>query len=257
MKKALYLLVPCIVLLTIAAILGGLWPVEGTPFEAVTVRGEKVMVNGRGLYYWDTVSSVAQMQANDLITLAVAVPLLIVSFILALRGSLRGKMVLSGASLYALILAMLSFDLESLPGRFSPKLPRAWIAGLLFFAAAFLLLAWSGRIAAAYASAAAPSLENTTSMFIQAMDLAIIVPLCLVSGILLLRKSPWGYLLASVGLVKFSMLGMAVSLMAVNMVRNGVAVSPVELLVFPAMSLFGVAMTVVLLLGVSPAGTQS
>ena len=33
------------------------------------------MINGHGLYYYDTVSSVAQMQANDLITLVVGLPL--------------------------------------------------------------------------------------------------------------------------------------------------------------------------------------
>lgn len=96
MNKAMRFLVPCIVLLTLAATVGGLVPGDGSPFEAVSVRGEKVLINARGLYFWVTVSSAAQMQANDLITLFLALPLLLVSFFLAVRGSLRGKMVLAG-----------------------------------------------------------------------------------------------------------------------------------------------------------------
>ena len=50
-------------------------------------------------------------------------------------------------SLYAFIsLAMLSFDLASLPRHFSERLPRHAIAGLLFIVGGFLLLAWLGRI---------------------------------------------------------------------------------------------------------------
>jgi hypothetical protein len=35
------------------------------------------------------------------------------------------------------------------------------------------------------------------------MDLGLIVPLCLLSGTLLRRSNPWGYLLASIGMMKF------------------------------------------------------
>jgi hypothetical protein len=85
------------------------------------------------------------------------------------------------------------------------------------------------------------------SMFIQAMDLGIIVPVCVLAGILLLRRSAWGYLLASVGMMKFLTLGIDVSLMGLNMARVGVPVSVVELGVFPSMALINVVMTIVLL----------
>jgi len=276
-QNALKWLIPPIFILTLAAALAGLWPAEGAPYSLTTFRGEQVTINARGLYYWDTVSSAAQMQANDLVALALGLPLLVVSSWLAWRGSLRGRLLLAGTlgfilytyitmvfgahynalflvyvavfslSLFAFVLAMMTFDLDSLPAHFSDKLPRGWIAGLLFFAAAFLSLAWLGRIAATFSSDSAPTLENTTSMFIQAMDLGIIVPVCILSGILLLRRKPWGYLLASVGLTKFTTLGVAVSLMGLNMARVGVPVSAVELVIFPVMALAGMAMTVVLL----------
>lgn len=276
-SPALKWLIPVIFVLTFIAALAGVWPAEGTPYPLTTFRGENVTINARGLYHWDTVSSVAQMQANDLVTLVLGLPLLAVSFWLTLRGSLRGRILLAGTlgfilytyitmvfgaqynalflvyvalfslSLFTFVLVMMSFDLDGLPAHFSNQLPRGWIVGLLFFAAAFLSLAWLGRIAATFAPGTVPALENTTSMFIQAMDLGLIVPVCLLGGILLLRRQPWGYLLASVGLTKFLTLGVAVSLMGLNMARVGVPVSPVELVIFPGMALAGVVMTIILL----------
>ena len=277
MNPALKWLIPLIFVLALVAALAGVWPATGTPYPLTSFRGEAVTINARGLYYWDTVSMVAQMQANDLVTLLLGLPLLAVSFWLAWRGSLRGRLLLAGTlgfilytyitmmvgahynalflvyvalfslSLFALVLVMMSIDIHALPTRFSEKMPRGWIAGLLFFAAAFLSLAWLGRIAATFAPGAIPALENTTSLFIQAMDLGLIVPVCILSGILLLRRHAWGYLLASVGLTKFLTLGIAVSLMGLNMARVGVPVSVVELVIFPGMALAGVVMTVILL----------
>jgi hypothetical protein len=111
----------------------------------------------------------------------------------------------------------------------------------------FLLLAWLGRIAPTVLLDQTPALENSTSMFIQVMDMGVIIPVCFLSGILLLRRSAWGYLLASVSMLKFISLGLAVSLMGLNMARLGVPTSPVELIVFPAITLINLAMSVVLL----------
>ncbi|MBV6449464.1 MAG: hypothetical protein MHPDNHAH_00174 [Anaerolineales bacterium] len=273
---ALKWLVPAIMALTLIAVLMGLLPGEGQPYPLTNFRGEEVIINARGLYYWDTLSSVAQMQANDLVMLVLGLPLLAIAFWLTLRGSLRGQLLLTGTlgfilytyitmcfgaaynpffliyvalfslSLFAFILSMMSIDLQTLPAQFSEKLPRGWIAGLLFFAAAFLSLAWLGRIAATFTSGAIPALENVTSMFIQAMDLGIIVPLCVLSGSLLLHRQPWGYMLASVSLMKFLTMGIAVSLMGFNMARVGATVSAVELTVFPIITLANLVMAALL-----------
>lgn len=92
-----------------------------------------------------------------------------------------------------------------------------------------------------------PALDNVTSMFIQAMDLGLIVPLCILSGILLLRRRAWGYLLASVGLTKFLTMGVAVSVMSLNMARVGVPISMVEVVVFPTITLANIVMVTLLL----------
>jgi hypothetical protein len=277
LPSALNWLVPAIIVLALAATLAGLWPAQGTPYPLTTFRGEQVTINARGLYTWDTVSSAAQMQANDLVTLVLGLPLLALSFRLARRGSLRGRLLLAGTlgfilytyvtmcfganfnalflvyvalfslSLFAFVLVMMSFDIPALPARFSERLPRRAIAGLLLFAAAFLALAWLGRVAAALAPGAIPALDNTTSMFIQVMDLGIVVPVCVLSAVLLLRRRPWGYLLASVGMLKFLTLGIAVSLMGLNMARVGVPISAVQVGLFSAIALANLGLVVSLL----------
>ena len=251
-QSILKILIPLIVLLGLfAASMGLFHQTTGEPFAFTSHRGEAVTINGHGLYYYDTVSSAAQEQGNDIVTLVVAVPLLIVSAWLAYRGSLRGRLLLTGIlgfflytylsmcmltsfnqlflvyvalfalSLYAFILCMMSFDLSSLPQHFSERLPRGWIAGLLFLIGAFLSFSWLGKILPATFQNTTPALENTTTLVIQAMDLGLIVPLAILAGILLLRRNAWGYLLASVFVMKAIALGLAVSAMAINMTLAG------------------------------------
>ena len=66
-----------------------------------------------------------------------------------------------------------------------------------------------------------PLLDNDITMVIQAMDLSLVVPLAILSGILLLRRSAWGYLLTSVFVLKAIALGLAVSAMVINMILAG------------------------------------
>jgi len=161
-RSALQWIIPLIAVLALFAVgIGLFYQTSGDPYSLTSFRGEQVTINGHGLYHYDTVSTVAQMQGNDIITLLVGLPLLIISAWLAFHGSLRGRLLMTGTlafflytymsmsmltaynslflvyvalfglSLYGFILAMLSFDLEELPAHFSPGLPRGWIAGVL------------------------------------------------------------------------------------------------------------------------------
>jgi hypothetical protein len=278
-QKPLSWLIPLIGILSLFAAASGLfWPGDGAPYAYTTLRGEQVMINAQGLYYYDTVSSTAQMQANDLITLVLVLPLLAVSSWLAWRGSLRGRLLLTGTlgfflytymsmcfathfnalflvyvalftlSLFAFILAMMSFDLETLPAHFSERLPRRAIAGLLFAAGLFLLLAWvGGRVLPAMAPGAVPALENVTSMVIQVLDLGLILPACFLAAILLLRRQAWGYLLSSVAVMKMLTMGVAVSTMGINMALQGVPDSVVIVGIFITLTLTNMVLAVLLL----------
>lgn len=287
-KSALNILIGLIAVLALVAVGFGLfYETPGDSYPLTTIRGEEVIINGHGLYAYDTVSSTAQQQANDFITLILGLPLLIISTILANRGSLRARLLLAGTlgfflytymsmsvgtafnflflvyvalfglSLYALVLTMLTFDLKTLPAQFSDRLPRSWIAGVLFAGGALLTFAWiGGRILPTLMNNTVPALENTTTMFIQAMDLVLIAPLAFISGALLLKRSAWGYLLASVAVMKFLTMGIAVSSMGINMALRGVPEDPVFMGIFILLSLINILMAVLLLKNVREPSKQ-
>ena len=277
-QSALRWLIPLIgILALVAAGTGLFYQTDGQPYPFTSHRGEEVMIYGQGLYAYDTVSSAAQAKANDLVTLVLGLPLLAVSTWLAFRGSLRGRLLLTGTlgfflytyvslaflvsfnafflvytvlyslSLFAFILSMMSFDLETLSEKFFERLPRGWIAGLLFLIGAFLLLAWLGRILPPILQDQTPLLENATTMVIQAMDLGLILPLAVLAGILLLRHSAWGYLLASVALMKGMTMGIAVSAMGINMILQGAPQGTEALIPFLVFTLLMLIMAVILL----------
>jgi len=207
----------------------------------------------------------------------VGLPLLIISAVLAFRGSMRGKLLMTGTlgfflytymsmaslasynawflvyvvifalSLYAFILSLMSFDLAALPKAFSQKLPHGWIAGLMFLVGGFLLFAWLGRIVPPLLQNETPALENTTTLIIQFMDLALIVPMAFLGGILLLRREAWGYLLSSIMLTKGITLGLGVSAMAINTARRGVADSLGIMIPFLAITLLNLVVVSLML----------
>jgi hypothetical protein len=73
-------MLPLIGLLALfAAGMGLFYQAPGEPYPFTSHRGETVMINGRGMYYYDTVSSATQQQGNDVVALFIALPLLVAS----------------------------------------------------------------------------------------------------------------------------------------------------------------------------------
>src|SRR5690242_9981955 len=90
-------LIPPIVLFALfAALMGLFYQTPGDPYTYTNHRGETVSINGHGLYTYDTVSTAAQEQGNDIVTLVVGIPLLLISAWFAFQGSLRGHLLLAG-----------------------------------------------------------------------------------------------------------------------------------------------------------------
>lgn len=67
----------------------------GEPVPFTTARGEDVLLFGHGLYRYDSLFSGANYRAQDVVTVALGVPLLIVTLLLYRRGSLRGGFLLA------------------------------------------------------------------------------------------------------------------------------------------------------------------
>lgn len=239
-QSALNWLVPLIVLLALlAAGIGLFYPNEGSPFSFTAVRGETVQIWGQGWYRYDTPIGALSFKAGDLITLFLAVPALIVSFVLYRQGSRRGGLFLTGAlayflytytslgfgatynnlfvvyififsaSLFGLILALTSFDIEGLPAHFAETLPRRGIGIFLIVSGVILSLIWLvlSIIPALLQSKAPFEAYFYTTFMTGIVDIGIVAPALIVAGVLLLRRAPIGYLLASTMLVFTCILG--------------------------------------------------
>jgi hypothetical protein len=239
-QSALNWLVPLIVVLALfAAGIGLFYPNEGSPFSFTAVRGETVQIWGQGWYRYDTLIGALGFKAGDLITLFLAIPALIVSFVLYRQGSLRGGLFLTGAlayflytymslgfgatynnlfivyvlvfsaSLFGLILALTSFDVQALPAHFAETLPRRGIGVFLIVSGIILSLIWLvlSIIPALLQNKAAPEAYFYTTFMTGIVDIGIVAPALIVAGVLLLRRAPLGYLLASTMLVFTCILG--------------------------------------------------
>jgi hypothetical protein len=67
---------------------------------------------------------------------------------------------------------------------------------------------------------------------IHVLDLALVLPAAVLTGVLLARRRPWGYMLGSYFLVKFTTLGLAIMSMSVFMVADGQSLSVPLVVVF-------------------------
>src|SRR5262249_38782780 len=138
---------------------------------------------------------------------------------------------------------------------------RRTIAWLVVGFGALLAVLWLGRIMPALiADKAPPGLESYSTLFVQAGDLGLVIPLAVLTGVLLLRRHPVGYLLAGVLLVKGATFGLALIAMMLSMAAAGVAIVPVEAAFFVTIAFIccvGTIHLVSVLKSVEPARARS
>jgi len=173
--------------------------------------------------------------ANDLITAMVAVPLLIASLWFVKKGSLHGQLVWMGmlgymaynfafylfgaafnafflvyvalfsVSVAALILGLSNLDVNYIAQRFSPQSPVKVIGIYLMVIAMMLLLMETGMISNYLLTGNLPATIQQTghpTSVVFALDLSIVVPVSVVTGILLWKRRTWGYVMGMMMLLK-------------------------------------------------------
>ena len=102
-RKILTVITISIVILSAIASAAGLYKGSENPREnIVSVWGEEIELDGRGLYAKDSISYASQGRAQDIITLIIGIPLLIISFIMYSRGNLKGSLLYPGTLAYFL-----------------------------------------------------------------------------------------------------------------------------------------------------------
>ncbi len=228
-----------IVLALVATSIGLFWQGEGDAFSFITLRGETVSIAGQGLYRYDTTLMAVGFKAGDAVTLILGIPALIFSLLRYRRGSVQGGLLLAGllayflynycsmafgaayndlflvyvalmsASLFGLILTLMSFDLATLPAHFSAHLPHRNIGIYEIVSGIVLVLIWLvlSIIPALVEGKAPPEVWSYTTVITYAIDMGIVAPALIASGVMLLHHKPLGYLLSSTLLVFTVMLG--------------------------------------------------
>jgi hypothetical protein len=224
--------------------------------------------------YLDVEWVAATWLGNDMVTLVVAVPLLVAATRSVARGYEKGRVVVAGAlaygvynyayylfgaalnvffpiyvlallcSAWALIGTIAAIEISRVQtlGRRSSR-----VIGSYFVAVgAGLTMVWVGIWAAYVFFGRTTPVEPEAFKLIAALDLTLMVPLMVFSGVQLWRRRLNGYLVGSVAGVQASLYLTVLSVNSVLAVRNGLVEAPGELPVWGTLALLTVAATLLL-----------
>ena len=204
--------------------------------------------------YRDNALVTAGWYGNDLVTLVVALPLLVVAIILSARGSARAQLVWLGMvdytlynyafylfgtafnrffliyeallalSIFALIFGLSGMDIERIGRRFRASTPVRWISGYMLFVAVGLTAVYVAQSAAFIASGQLPEVVVNTghpTSVVFALDLSLVVPVMVLGAIWLWKRRPWGYVLATIASVKGAVYMLALCASTISAVQAG------------------------------------
>jgi hypothetical protein len=218
-------------------------------------------------------AALAGLVGQDIVTLAIGLPLLLGAMRLARRGSARGLLLWAGAlfyiaysyyfflvggfnalflvyvaivatSLYALLALLFRIDADALTAQFTDRAPVRRVA--IFFVVISILFAvmWGGL---SIASALTGTTPGPVVHLVVAIDGAVLLPLLLWGGVKLWRREPWGYLLGGLLLTKATATGFTLAFTSALALWWAGRVDPFEAslaLLFGVMALAGVTLLI-------------
>jgi hypothetical protein len=241
-NSALNWLIPLIAVLAIITAGVGLFSQGGDgPFSFTTIYGDTVEIYGQGIYRHDSSFVAALFQRHGCHHLFVSIPLLLIGYLSVSPRFLARKHLpdrdasvflyvgvtytfsvlfnslflvytaLFSASLFAVIIALTTFDTQSLAAKVTSAMPHRGIAIFMFVAGIGTLFLWLSELIGPLMTGQAPAnLGPYTTMFTHGFDSAVITPATVITGIYLLKRKPLGYLLAAPLLILCTLIGVVV-----------------------------------------------
>jgi len=139
------------------------------------------------------------------------------------------------------MLSLLSIDIQKLPEQFSEKAPVKFSGIFLIVNAVIIALLWLSIIVPPLIDSTIypDSVDHFTTLTVQGFDLSILLPISFLGGLLLLNRSRFGYLIATVTLIFLSILMTALVAKIVAMANAGVNVIP-AIFIIPVINLISV-----------------
>jgi hypothetical protein len=271
-RRTITTLTILIAILSTIATVTGIFTNYGTGnYEFKSINNQTVTIYGKGLYENMSADVAVQGIAQDYVTLFIAIPLLIFALYWSGKNTLKSRLFLAGvlnyflltylfylsmamynkiylvyiillsASFFSFILTLLSIDIKSIPQHFKSKTPLKFIGYFLIFLSSMIALLWLNVIIPPLidGSIVPESVEHYTTLIVQGFDLSIFLPLAFLSGFLLIKKKPYGYLMASVTLVLLSLLMTALVAKIIAMALENVNVIP-AIFIIPLFMFFSI-----------------
>jgi len=255
-KAVIWLSGVLIIFLAVYATLG-LFSTGGQgAFQFTTLRGQTVDIFGNGIYRLDTTFNAAGFRGNDVVTIFLALPLMIISLLLYMGGSQRGGFLLAGSlayvlynsfslgtsaaynplfllytasfstSLFTLIRLWAQFDFKKLREQAQTGMPGNGTAILLFVGGGITALLWLSEILPPLIQGNTPALLGPyTTTITYFVDLAIMTPLCFQAARWLQRGDGRGIFLGFVLLQLLAMMGFIVIGQTIFQIQAGIIFS--------------------------------
>ncbi len=241
-----------------------------------------------GGLYRDNAMIKAAMQGNDLVTLVLVVPLMIVAMVFVRRGSQRAELVWLGTvvymlynfafylfgcafnrffwlyvalfslSIWALVFSVPRLDVAAMVRGMRAKTPVRWVAGWMFALGAQLGVMWLVRSASFWTTGVVPvdvTQTGNPTAIVYALDGSILIPAFIIAAVMLWNRKPWGYAMSVIVMVKG--VAYAIGLQAMSYFANVQTGTPDPLTPFYAyLGLFSALALGAMLVGMRPAAAS-
>jgi hypothetical protein len=237
------------------------WMPGGGPVTVTSLRGESVQIYGRGIYSFDSIFTATTNLGTDCLTLLFGIPLLLVTTLRYRRGSLRGGLLLLGtlfyflyvyaghaaglaynplfllyialfsASLFAFVLAFSAIDPRRLAAHISVRMPRRGISSFMIASGLVTTIVWLGPLLGSIMRGEPPARLGVASTEVTyVLDLGIITPATIISGLLILRGNGLGYIIAFALIVLELLLAPMIIAQTIFQLAGGIVLSPGEII---------------------------
>lgn len=191
---------------------------------------------------------------NDWVTLVVAVPVLVIALIFSARGSQRSQLVwlgmldytlynfgfyLFGAaynrffliyvsvfalSIFGLIFGLTALNVNALGRKFRARTPVKWVSAYMLLVSVVLGGHWLVQSLNFIFTGQLPPVMvrvNAPTNVIAALDLSMVVPVFILSGIWLWKHQPWGYVVGIIANVKSAVYMLALTAGSLSAAQTG------------------------------------
>ncbi|NPV51678.1 MAG: hypothetical protein HPY60_10870 [Candidatus Methanofastidiosum sp.] len=208
-------------------------------YLSIVVIALSIITSAGGIFletiYKDNEFTKTALYGNDIVTLFLAVPLMILGLFFSIKGSKKALLVWMGTlwymvynyifylygtaynnffllyvglftlSAYALLFGVVNIDAKGISKLFNEKTPTKLISGYMVFFASLLGGLWIAMSIGSIVSGKIPEhvlQTNHPTAVVWATDLSLLIPALIVSAIYLWKRNPWGYIFSSIVMIK-------------------------------------------------------